>query len=74
MVILMTIIYAICHIRKHEYINNIFNSMNTTISHPDDNISQILRAISTPVRIKILTAIGNGQPCVCHLETLLDLR
>ena len=40
----------------------------------DEKISRIFRAISTPARFQILTAIGKGEACVCHLETLLDLR
>jgi ArsR family transcriptional regulator len=41
---------------------------------PDERLSRIFRAISTPARFRILTAIGNGEACVCHLEALLDLR
>ena len=41
---------------------------------PDENLSQIFRAISTPARFQILMAIGTGEACVCHLEALLDLR
>ena len=48
--------------------------MNTTDQTPDEKISRIFRAISTPARLKILTAIGKGEACVCHLEALLDLR
>ena len=48
--------------------------MNTTELSPDENLSRIFRAISTPARIRILAAIGEGEACVCHLEALLDLR
>ncbi len=41
---------------------------------PEEKISRIIRAISTPVRLQILAAIGTGEACVCHLEALLDLR
>ena len=41
---------------------------------PDEMLSRIFRAISTPARLQILAAIGNGEACVCHLEALLDLR
>lgn len=41
---------------------------------PEEKISRIIRAISTPTRLQILIAIGNGEACVCHLEALLDLR
>ena len=32
------------------------------------------QAISSPQRIAILLAIGNGEACVCHLETALGWR
>ncbi len=48
--------------------------MNMIAPSPDEKISQIFRAISTPARFQILTAIGKGEACVCHLEALLDLR
>jgi DNA-binding transcriptional ArsR family regulator len=53
---------------------NIFEIMNTTEFNPDEKISRIFRAISTPARIRILAAIGAGEACVCHLEALMDLR
>jgi DNA-binding transcriptional ArsR family regulator len=48
--------------------------MNTTELTPDEKISRIFKAISTPARFRILTAIGNSEACVCHLEALLDFR
>jgi ArsR family transcriptional regulator len=48
--------------------------MNTIELSPDEKLSRIFKAISTPARIQILAAIGNGEACVCHLEALLDLR
>jgi ArsR family transcriptional regulator len=48
--------------------------MNITELSPDEKLSRIFRAISTPARLQILAAIGNGEACVCHLEALLDLR
>ncbi len=41
---------------------------------PEEKLSRIFKAISTPVRLQILVAIGSGEACVCHLEALLDLR
>jgi ArsR family transcriptional regulator len=41
---------------------------------PEEKISRIFRAVSTPVRFRILAAIGRGEACVCHLEALLGLR
>jgi DNA-binding transcriptional ArsR family regulator len=52
----------------------IFKIMNTIETTPDEKLSRIFRALSTPARIRILAAIGNGEACVCHLEALLDLR
>jgi DNA-binding transcriptional ArsR family regulator len=37
-------------------------------------ISELLASISNPVRVQILLAIGTGEACVCHLESLLELR
>lgn len=48
--------------------------MNIIKPSPDEQLSRIFRAVSTPARLKILAAIGNGEACVCHLEALLDLR
>ena len=48
--------------------------MNMNKISPDEKLSRIFRAISTPARFQILTAIGNGEACVCHLEALLDMR
>ena len=48
--------------------------MNTIPLSPDERLSRIFRAISTPARFRILAAIGSGEACVCHLEALLDLR
>ena len=48
--------------------------MNTKELPPEEKISRIFRAISTPARFRILAAIGTGEACVCHLEALLDLR
>jgi len=48
--------------------------MNISEISPDERISQIFRAVSTPARLQILMAIGNGEACVCHLETLLNMR
>jgi DNA-binding transcriptional ArsR family regulator len=41
---------------------------------PHNKISVLLTTLSNPVRIQILLAIGRGEACVCHLESLLGLR
>ena len=38
------------------------------------SISNLLRNIGQPARLRILLAIGMGEACVCHLETLLGYR
>lgn len=43
-------------------------------TQPYEIISDLLNSISNPVRVKILLAIGTGETCVCHLESLLELR
>ncbi len=53
---------------------NTFVITNMAELSPDEKLSRIFRAISTPARFRILTAIGKGEACVCHLEALLDLR
>jgi ArsR family transcriptional regulator len=41
---------------------------------PHKKISDLLTTISNPTRVQILLAIGTGEACVCHLESLLELR
>jgi ArsR family transcriptional regulator len=53
---------------------NIFGIMNTSVISPDEKLSRVFRAVSTPARFRILAAIGSGEACVCHLEALLGLR
>ena len=43
-------------------------------THPHEKISDLLASIGNPVRVQILLAIGTGEACVCHLESLLGLR
>ena len=47
--------------------------MNTS-ELPDEKLSRIFRVISSPARLRILVAIGNGEACVCHLEEILGYR
>lgn len=39
-----------------------------------DNTAALFRAISQPVRLEILLAIGTGEACVCHLEAAIGKR
>jgi DNA-binding transcriptional ArsR family regulator len=41
---------------------------------PHQRIGEFFEALGSPVRIQILLAIGMGEVCVCHLESLLGLR
>ena len=41
---------------------------------PSALLSQLFRALSQPARVEILLAIGTGEACVCHLETVLRMR
>ena len=41
---------------------------------PHEKIGNLLASIGNPVRVQILLAIGTGEACVCHLESLLELR
>lgn len=41
---------------------------------PHEKVSDLLATIGNPVRVQILFAIGTGEACVCHLESLLELR
>jgi len=41
---------------------------------PPKMIATLLASIANPARVQILLAIGTGEACVCHLESLLELR
>ena len=41
---------------------------------PYKKVANLLRALGQPARLRILTAIGEGQACVCHLEAALGYR
>lgn len=46
----------------------------STIPQISEQIAAPVQAISSPQRIAILLAIGQGEACVCHLETALGWR
>ena len=46
--------------------------MNSAVSL--ETLAAFLRAISQPVRLEILLAIGTGEACVCHLEAAIGQR
>ena len=39
-----------------------------------EKISAILEEIASPSRLVILLSIGDGEACVCHLESVLNKR
>lgn len=45
-----------------------------TIPQISEKISVPITAIAAPQRVAILLAIGEGEACVCHLETALGWR
>jgi DNA-binding transcriptional ArsR family regulator len=45
-----------------------------TLLNSSDQIAAILKTISSPTRLAILLAIGEGEACVCHLEAMLGRR
>jgi ArsR family transcriptional regulator len=50
--------------------------MDTNINIPAlaEKTAKILEVVSAPARIAILIAIGRGEACVCHLESILGWR
>ena len=39
-----------------------------------DQVASLLQAIGQSARLQILLAIGDGEPCVCHLEATFGWR
>ena len=39
-----------------------------------EKVSNLMQAISLQPRLEILLAIGDGETCVCHLESVLGYR
>jgi ArsR family transcriptional regulator len=50
------------------------NMRKLTIPKLSEQIAVPLQAIASPQRIAILLAIGQGEACVCHLESVLGWR
>ena len=53
---------------------NVFMETNITIPQIAEPIANTLQALGSPARIAILIAIGRGEACVCHLESILGWR
>jgi DNA-binding transcriptional ArsR family regulator len=50
------------------------NMKQKSISQLSEQIAEPLESIASPQRVAILLAIGQGEACVCHLETALGWR
>jgi DNA-binding transcriptional ArsR family regulator len=50
------------------------NMKKNSLIETSEQIAASLSAIASSQRIAILLAIGNGEACVCHLETVLGWR
>ena len=50
------------------------NMKKSTIPQVSEQIAVPIEAIASPQRIAILLAIGQGEACVCHLESALSWR
>jgi DNA-binding transcriptional ArsR family regulator len=50
------------------------NMKKPTIPQLSETIAVPIEAIASPQRIAILLAIGQGEACVCHLESALGWR
>ena len=50
------------------------NMKKLTIPQISEQIAAPIEAIASPQRIAILLAIGQGEACVCHLESALGWR
>ncbi len=49
--------------------------MNMKSANPfEEAASTLLKAVGHPTRLEILLAIGDGEACVCHLESVLGQR
>ncbi len=48
--------------------------MSKSKADSTNELSRLFQALSQPVRLNILLALGNGEACVCHLEALLGER
>ena len=53
---------------------NTFMNLNMTIPQLAEKIGENLQVIASPARLAILVAIGRGEACVCHLESILGWR
>lgn len=48
--------------------------MNMKNISTEKEIANVLKVLGAPFRVRLLYAIGEGEACVCHLETILHKR
>ena len=48
--------------------------MNVKITTVEKSVANVLKVLGSPIRVKLLFAIGHGEACVCHLEAVLKKR
>lgn len=48
--------------------------MNMKNNPPEKQVADLLKVLGSPFRVRLLLAIGYGEACVCHLETVLKKR
>ena len=48
--------------------------MNMKSEAAEEQLSQLFQTLGQSARLQILTAIGEGEACVCHLESTLGMR
>ncbi len=54
--------------------SNIFVIVNVKTKNVERKVAEYLKVLGAPFRIRILLSIGQGEACVCHLETELKKR
>lgn len=50
------------------------NSNMLSVRGSEDAVSKVLSILGKPARIRILMVIREQEACVCHLETVLEMR
>lgn len=53
---------------------NTFTMSNINPEKFSQPVAEFLQVLSSPARIAIIVAIGHGESCVCHLESILGWR
>jgi DNA-binding transcriptional ArsR family regulator len=48
--------------------------MSVTTKNFPKQLASIFRVLGQPARLRIILALGEGEACVCHLESALKLR